>query len=160
MNDKVGIKLDTVEWILRERGILRPAPRRNEKPAVLAAWQIQISYDAGGVAYVTVDDLQPFRVPPVLGFLAHILALETDNGDRNRPEDPLVPYKSYEEILSKMAEVLGREFTDRALKQAVCRLRKILKRHDLDGLLQNSRLKRAYRLAVRRKKGPAVATGL
>ena len=153
-------KLDEIEIMLLNNRKPHVSPRCGEEPPVQRAWVLLISYDTGGRPFVTVDDSQPFRVTPVLAALISTLALDSSNGYGDCADDPLVPYKSYDEILSRMTEILGREFTERALRQAVCRLRKILKLRRLGGLLETSRLRRAYRLAVWRKKVTPAAASL
>ncbi len=155
MNDNVSIGLDEIEYLIKEHGVPGAPRQPSEYPPSERAWRFQISYDDVGTASVTVNDSQPFRVPPVLAVLLDVLAQETGDANRACVEDSLVPFKTYDEILPKMTEALGREFTERALKQAVCRLRRILERRGFAGLLQTNRLKRGYRLAVWRKKDAA-----
>jgi hypothetical protein len=122
---------------------------------------IKISFEADGTASVSFDDSVPFRVPPVLAYLLQLLAMDTSCMDWIDSDDPLVPFKSYGEIAAAMTKILGdRKFTRGALRQGIHRLRKTLACHGFDGLLQTNRLRGAYRIAVRRKKNPTLASSI
>ncbi len=152
LNDNIGIKLDEIIWTITEGGMTWEDPPRRDTRPFKKAHKLHISFEADGTASVTVNDLLPFQVPPVSGALLHILAMDTANTAAHRADDPLVPFKSYDEIISNMNKMLrNRKFTKNALRQGIHRLRKMLAFHGFDGLLQTNRQERAYRLAVRRK---------
>jgi hypothetical protein len=157
MNDDVGIKLDELQYILAEGGVLDGIARCRAPQQLQQARKLQVMFGADGSASVAVDDLMPFSVPPVLAKLAQILAVGKGNTQVDCPEDPFVPFKSFDEIISIMAKSLDRDFSESALKQSIHRLRKILSFHGFGGLLQTNRQKRAYRLAVRRQKDSIIA---
>jgi hypothetical protein len=115
------------------------------------AMKIRISFNADGTASVFIDNLRPFPVSPICGKLAEALAMDSGNKDAARDGDPLVPFKTVEELCAHMTAALNRNFTQAALKQAIYRLRRTLSSYGYGGLLQTNRKMRGYRLAVRRQ---------
>jgi hypothetical protein len=115
------------------------------------AMRIRISFNADGTASVFIDNLRPFTVSPICGKLTAALAMDSGNKDEACDGDPLVPFKTVEELSAHMTAALNRNFTQAALKQAVYRLRRTLRLYGYDGLLQTNRKMGGYRLAVRRQ---------
>jgi hypothetical protein len=156
LHDDVSVTLDEIHWMLVEGGGAGAGvPRRGSRPPQFAR-SLQLSFVADGTASVTIDGSLPFSLPPVLAALLQTLA--GDIGEASLSEDSLVPFKTYGEIISSMAQILGGAvFTEGALKQGIHRLRKILAFQGFAGLIQTNRRSRAYRFAVQRKASSAAA---
>ncbi len=128
--------------------------RRHRCETELQAREVRITQKSDGTAVVAIDDWPPFRVSETLAALIRILAADTSDGKSGRDADPLVPIKSYAEVRALMERTLRRQYSQRAVSQAVYRLREILRARGLGGLLSIDRQRRGYRLAVRRKALP------
>ncbi len=113
--------------------------------------RFQVSFKDDGYAIISADELNPLEATPVLGKLAHYLASEAGRVKRDKEDDPFVPFKDTEEIIAYMTSS-EKEFTRRALKQAIHRLRRLLAFNGCRDILQSHRPRRAYRIRLRQKK--------
>ncbi len=161
LTEDLSIEFDCIEWKLKNGGKPRVDSSRYDPPPLRQAHKLRVLFEADGTASVYVDDLFPFHVTRVLAFVLQVLAMDTGNRTALYTEDPLVPFKTYEEILSNMTRMFGyRGFTQGALRQAIYRLRKIMAKHNFNGLLQTNRQLGAYRFAVRRETDSTIAPPL
>jgi len=131
-------------------------PRRQREQVC----RCQVAIESDGTATVEMEDMDPFTLSPVLGHLAFYLASDKGEAVPIDEDDPFVPFKTGGEIVAYMRASLHKEFTDKALKQAIHRLRKRLVSHDCGDVLQTNRQAGAYRIKLRRKKICAFACGL
>ncbi len=159
LTENISIEIDKMEHKLSQGSAVRSCPSTRSIPHPLKqVHRLQISFEADGMASAYIDDLVPFRLPPVLASLLQVLAMDTGTARALCADDPLVPYKSYEEIISNMTIMLGgRGYTKGALREGIYRLRRIMAEHDFDGLIQTNRRLGAYRLALRRKSNSPIA---
>jgi len=158
--DKLTDKLEEIDLNLARMQTPVGNSQSQPTPQYYQACRFQVMVETDGTGTVSVDDVLRFRVPPVLARLAQVLAMETGDASADGADDPYVPYKTTGFILSQMARLLGRRFTEGALKQAVCRLRKIMAGHGCARLLETHKFMKAYRVRLRRNKMCAVAAAL
>jgi len=152
-HDEISIALDELGFLLQQ---FQPDDNHSRQQ-MRRANSVLVTKDLDGSSKVAVDGMAPFSIPPVLAVLTQILASETGTGGWSREDDPCVPYKTVKEILERMEKILGRPYSDGALKQAVYRMRKLMEPQACDLLVQTMRLCRGYRIAVRRRVEPALS---
>ncbi len=151
--DKLDVLLSEILCMLRALGLPRAGPSGDSRP--VQANRLSIAPKGDG-SVLTVDDFPPLRLPRVLAALLYNLALDGGGSDENHAGDPLVPFKSYEELSFNMQKMLGKtRYSERALKQGIYRLRKLLSKRRLDALIQTDRQGKGYRFALRRT-GPSL----
>lgn len=152
--DMISTKIDEIDCEFTNGGIIVPVPPQPDEasPRFKQAHNLQISFEDQGTAFVSIDGFVPFQVSPNSAHLLQILAIDTGNTRAVYANDPLVPFKSYDEVISGMMGLTGgRKYTKDAARTAVYRLRKIMAREGFHGLIHTNRQLRGYRFALRRK---------
>lgn len=152
--DMIGTKIDKIDCELTNGAVIVPVPPPPPEvsPRFKQAHNLQISFEDQGMAFVSIDGFVPFQVSPVSAHLLQILAIDTGDTSALYANDPLVPFKSYDEIISGMMGLKGgRKYTKDAARTGIYRLRKIMAREGFHGLIHTNRQLRAYRFGLRRK---------
>ena len=158
--DMIGTRIDRIDCSLTNGNITigNPPPRQETTHSLKQAHDLQISFEDKGSASVSINGLVPFQVPPVPAYLLQILAIDTGNTSALFANDPLVPFKSFDEIISHMMNFAGgRKYTKDAARTGVFRLRRIMAQQGFHKLIQTNRRLGAYRFALRRKDNSTLA---
>jgi hypothetical protein len=130
-----------------EGGPVAESPRRrneNNTP-IIPVSTVSFEYLADGSALVTINESVKLKLSPQLAAILDILAEDSGFSD-----DKLVAWKSFKEIRTRLCEKLGRKgLTERALQQAVYRLRNQLQPHGVSRSMLQHNPQKGYRFAVR-----------
>ena len=155
--DMTITKVDVIEYIVTNTNTPPEGPPISQEPNHLPkeAHELQITFLESGSASVSIDGLAPFQVSPMLGHLLQALAFDTGDTNALYPDDALVPFKTYDEIIMIVTRFGGgSRYTKAAVRTGVHRLRQIMAEESFPGLIQTNRRLRAYRFALRRKALP------
>lgn len=133
----------------RRRQMLSPDVRELlRKQAQAGVDSIQTVFRSDGYAVVSIDGKEHFNLPPKLGTLLAVLAMDVVGGPS--PDD-FVPWKTTEEISALFLHKTGEPIKKHALANAVYRLRKwLFQEHGVNPYLVQTDANGAYRFAVRR----------
>ncbi len=152
--ETVSTKVDVIDCILADiRALPTDLPEQQEpEDFPKQVHDLQITYLESGSASVSINDLVPFQVSAMMGHLLNALAIDTKDTNALYPDDPLVPFKSYDEIILHMVQFGGGgQYTKAGIRTGVYRLRQAMAEQGFAGLIQTNRRLQAYRFALRRR---------
>lgn len=156
-NGKLEEILEKIDMAIYEMERGDQNPRHPMAAQIQQACRFHVTIGSDGRGTISVDDVLEIKVPPVPARLAQVLAMDAGDMSSDCAEGPFVPYKTVPFMIEHMRRLLGRDFTESALKQAVYRLRKILAGRGCAGLLETNKFKTAYRVRLRRTRICAAA---
>jgi hypothetical protein len=140
--DRMELYLTTMQGgrIATGSGQPAPAPER-------VAHNLEIGFRHDGFGVVSIDGGRKFVLAPQLAEVFRFIA----TGDRGRSEkDPLVGWRSRDEIREFLADSEGRSYTQRYVNNLVHRLRQALRQAGYDLNLIQSHRQKGVRFAFKR----------
>lgn len=142
-------RLDRMEFDLTTMRGGRIAPGSGEPPPaperVAHNLEIEVRHDGYGV--VSIDGGRKFVLAPQLAEVFRFIA----TGDKERSErDPLVGWRSREEVLDLLLESAGRRYPRRYVNNLVHRLRQTLRKAGYDWNLIQTHRQKGVRFAFKR----------